>query len=200
MPQCDMHTCQHHIAHVISLFPNSRVVLVKLRDVLLKGGWWGALLRGAQCASDLQDFRVLSHGHAHLALRHAMWTGEVDLKGIYATLLTPLYELFPRSSVELLHDGCNQDPDAHIMMSSFMTMFQVQSRPCCTYGRYLLSGHQVERPCLRRNQDPVAYAMNILFHDINQKSYLRCNQGHDVSVSVQEKNHDGCNQAPLHTW
>ena len=74
-----------------------------------------------KCACDLQDFRVLSHGHAHLALRHAMRTGEVDLESIHATLLTPLYELLPRSSVELLHDGCNQDPDAHIMMSSVVT-------------------------------------------------------------------------------
>lgn len=38
--------------------------------------------------------------HAHLALRHAVWAAEVDLKGVHTHSLTALNDLIPRIPVE----------------------------------------------------------------------------------------------------
>lgn len=58
------------------------------------------LAANAQAASTSAVVRVrraahLSHGHAHLALRHAVGAGEVDLKGVHPRLLAPLNQLLP---------------------------------------------------------------------------------------------------------
>mmetsp|Transcript_42699 Transcript_42699/g.107991 ORF Transcript_42699/g.107991 Transcript_42699/m.107991 type:complete len:437 (+) Transcript_42699:397-1707(+) len=55
-----------------------------------------------------EQLAVLPHGHAHLALRHPVWAGEVDLKGIHAHLFAPANELLPCALVVLLHDGGNE--------------------------------------------------------------------------------------------
>jgi hypothetical protein len=61
------------------------------------------------CASacswaNLQQIAVLPHGHAHLALGHAVRAAEVDLEGVYARRLAPLYQLLPRRTVILLQN------------------------------------------------------------------------------------------------
>lgn len=50
----------------------------------------------------LQQFAVLPHGHAHLALRHAVRAAEVDLKGVHPGVLAPLEQLLPRRPIILL--------------------------------------------------------------------------------------------------
>ncbi len=43
-----------------------------------------------------EQVAVLAHGHAHLALRHAVRAAEVYLKRVHAHVLAPLDELLPR--------------------------------------------------------------------------------------------------------
>ena len=70
--------------------------------IVKKGQGWAVIY--------LEDLRILSHGHSHFSLWHAMRAGKVDFKGINARLLTPLYKLLPSAFVKFLHDGCNQHP------------------------------------------------------------------------------------------
>mmetsp|Transcript_15743 Transcript_15743/g.44976 ORF Transcript_15743/g.44976 Transcript_15743/m.44976 type:complete len:319 (-) Transcript_15743:269-1225(-) len=56
-----------------------------------------------------QQLAVLTHGHAHLAFRHPVRAGKVDLKPVDAGLLAHVHELNPRLLVVLLHDGRDQN-------------------------------------------------------------------------------------------
>ena len=56
-----------------------------------------------QWENHLEHFAILTHCHAHLALRHAVGTTEVDFKRVYTSLLAALNEGLPCVFVVLLH-------------------------------------------------------------------------------------------------
>lgn len=52
-----------------------------------------------------KQLTVLAHGHAHLALGHAVRAAKVDLKCVHASGFAQANQLLPRVFVVLLHDG-----------------------------------------------------------------------------------------------
>src|ERR1041385_497608 len=52
---------------------------------------------------------MLAHFRTHLALRHAVWTGEVELESIDAGVLDHADQLLPATLFVLLHDRRNQN-------------------------------------------------------------------------------------------
>ena len=69
------------------------------------------LLRGGHdpFAHFAQQFRILTHGHAHFSLGQAVRTGKVEFEGIHPGLLTPFDDLDPGILVVFLHDRGDED-------------------------------------------------------------------------------------------